>query len=322
MLGHMPSPPPTESDVTRTNEIRPMHGDAPDRLLRGLSADGSIAAKVILADSLVAEALSLRAHAPTAGNALGRSLMGALLIAASTGDDDANRPESVQLQLRGNGPLGALTAIADSAGRARGTVRHPEVDLTLADGTPDVARAVGLGALHVVRHKEGWKAPYTGSVPLVSGEIASDLTLYLLESEQKPSAVGLGVRFSSGMREVGAAGFLVEALPGAPDEALRQVEANVAAMGGLAERLEERIDGHLLMDALLDGLGSGARHESEPVFFCPCTRTRALRGVMLLERSELREIVEAQGTQEVCCEFCGRSYEITGDEIRGLLEPS
>jgi molecular chaperone Hsp33 len=304
------------------HEVLPRATARPDELVRTISESGTIAVKAILASELVAEALSLREYAPTSGNALGRAMMGALLIAVGSAADDADdaNVESVQVQFRGDGPIGSLTAIADSRARVRGTVQRPLTEVTRADGSPNVARAVGLGTLNVVRHRPRWRSPYTGSVPLVSGEIAGDLTLYLTESEQTPSAMGLGVALGPRGRDVGACGFLVQALPGASDEELAQVEANVAGLPGLATLLEGPIDANALIDRLLVGLGSRARHRMDPRFHCPCTRERALRTLSLLEPGELRELVESGAGQEIVCEFCGRAYQIEGREIRPLLE--
>ncbi len=293
----------------------------PDVLVRTISQSGTIAVKTIIASELVAEALSLREYAPTAANALGRAMMGALLVAVGSAADDADdaNVESVQVQFRGDGPLGSLTAIADSRARVRGTIQRPLTDLVRADGSPNVARAVGLGTLNVVRHRPRWRSPYTGTVPLVSGEIAGDLTLYLTESEQTPSAMGLGVALGPHGLDVGACGFLVQALPGASDEDLAQVEANVAGLPGLAALLEGEVDANDLVDRLLVGLGARERHRMDPRFHCPCTRERALRTLSLLELDELQELVASGSRQEILCEFCGLAYQIEGDEMRPLI---
>lgn len=301
--------------------IAPRAGTGEDRLVRTISDDGTIAVKTVVASALVAEALGRRPHAPTAGGALGRAMMGALLIAVGSAPDDADdaNVESVQLQFRGDGPLGSLTAIADSRARVRGTVQHPEVALVNGDDTPDIARAVGLGPLNVVRHRPRWRSPYTGTVPLVSGEVAGDLTLYLTESEQTPSAMGLGVAFGEGMHEVGACGFLVQALPGASDDDLAAVEASVAGLPGLASLLEEPLDPHDLARRLMTGLGTRAHHEMHPVFHCPCSPDRALRTLSLLDRDELDDLVWRDASQEVVCDFCGQAYQVTAREIEALL---
>jgi molecular chaperone Hsp33 len=319
---------PISTSEERPHQIRARDSARPDTLVRTISSSGSISVKAIIASDLVAEALSLRAFAPTAGNALGRAMMGALLIAVGSAADDADEAniESVQLQFRGDGPLGSLTAIADSRARVRGTVQHPEIELSNRDGTPDIARAVGLGPLNVVRHRPRWRTPYTGTVPLVSGEIAGDLTLYLTESEQTPSAMGLAVAFGPQMNDVAACGFLVQALPDADDEDLSQVEDNIAALSsegsGLAGLLEGPIDADGIIDRLLLGLDSRDRTPMHPEFHCPCTRNRALRTLSLLERAELTELVTQERSQEIVCDFCGRDYQIGPDEISGLIETS
>jgi molecular chaperone Hsp33 len=295
---------------------------SPDHLVRTISESGSLAVKAILASGIVAEALSLRPHAPTAGNALGRAMMGALLIAVGSAADDADEAniESVQLQLRGNGPLGGVTAIADSRARVRGTVQHPETELVRPNGQPDIAAAVGLGPLNVVRHRPRWRSPYTGTVPLVSGEIAGDLTLYLTESEQTPSAMGLGVAFGPGMEDAAACGFLVQVMPDATDDDIARMEENVAGLPSLSSLLEAPIDADELIDRLLLGLGSRERHTMTPQFHCPCTRDRALRTLSLLDREEIEELIEKSQSQEIVCDFCGRAYEITPPEMAPLLE--
>lgn len=308
---------PTDS----ASELRPRASTGPDMLVRTISDSGTIAVKTLVASELVCEALTLRPHAPTAANALGRAMMGALLIAVGSAADDADEAnvESVQVQFRGDGPLGSLTAIADSRARVRGTVGRPATDCLHEDGRPNVARAVGLGTLNVVRHRPRWRSPYTGSVPLVSGEIARDLTLYLTESEQTPSAMGLGVAFGPQLVDVAACGFLVQALPDATEEDLAQIEENVAAMPRLGTLLEQPMDADALADRLLLGLGGRARHRMQPRFFCPCTRERALRTLSLLDREELEELVRLGASQEIVCEFCGRAYHIAGEELRPML---
>ena len=301
--------------------IAPRSTALPDELVRTISQSGGVAVKAIIASELVSEALSLRPFAPTAGNALGRALMGALLIAVGSAADDADEAnvESVQLQFRGDGPLGSLTAIADSSAKVRGTVQHPEVEHRHEDGSPNIAGAIGLGPLNVVRHRARWRTPYTGTVPLVSGEVAGDLTLYLTESEQTPSAMGLGVAFGPQMVDVGACGFLVQALPDASDDELARVEENVSAMPGLATLLDQSTDANQIIDRILLGLGSRDRHVMNPRFHCPCTRDRALRTLSLLEESELKEMIRTKESQEIVCEFCGRAYQIESSEMGPLL---
>ncbi len=325
------------------------HTPRPARLVRTLSEAGGISARALMGSNLIADAMSLRPLAPTAANALGRALMGAVLIAVAPGGESdhgnsaeeggresvgegvegvgeggeearaQDEGESVQLQLRGDGPMGSVLAISDARGRVRGTVAQPATDLSLADGSPDVARAIGLGTLTVVRHRPGWREPYTGIVPLTSGEIAQDITLYLSESEQTPSAMGLGVAMANDETAVVAAGFLLQRLPGASEAEIAQAETNVRNMPSLSDLALSGTDGDEILDLLLAGLGSRARTRSEPIFYCPCTRARALATLQMLEPAELEELVNAGQSQEVCCHFCAQAYTLSPEEIASLL---
>ena len=207
----------------------------------------------------------------------------------------------------------------DAQGRVRGTVGNPASDLRLASGQPDVARAIGLGTLSVIRHRPGVGQPYSGTVPLASGEIAGDLTLYLAESEQTPSAMGLGVSIAPGGTLVKAAGFLVQQLPDADPDEVALIERNVRAVPPLSRLVQAGVGADDLLDMLFDGVGSRERHSEAPIFHCPCTRQRAHRSLQLLGREELREMVRDEVEQEVKCEFCGRAYEFGPDEIGSVL---
>lgn len=290
-----------------------------DELVQTISADGSISVRTVVARNVVAEAAERRPLAPTALSALGRVLVGAVLLGTGPVSKNKRDIETVQLQFRGNGPLGMMVAICDSSGHVRGTVSNPAVDLPLRDGKPDVAKAIGLGTLSVVRNRPSWREPYSGTVPLVSGEIARDITLYLTESEQTPSAVGLGVAVGTEGRVEAAGGFLVQRLPGAEEASVARMEKNVLALPSTTALLQNGVRADGLIDLLLAGLGTGDRHRSTPLFHCPCSRERALRTLVLLGRNEMREIIESGHAQEVCCEFCGRRYDLEPDEIGPLV---
>jgi len=292
----------------------PTPAGSADVLVRTLSADGSVAVRALVATELVAEAVARHATAPTASAALGRTLMGALLLAAGQKDE-----ETVQLQLRGDGPLRAITAIANAEGEVRGYVGDRLADPPPRDGKLDVGGAIGHGTLAVVRFHPSWREPYTGIVPLASGEIAEDLARYLSESEQKPAAIGLGVFVGPGTAIQAAGGFLVQALPGAEDEVLERIEGNVRALPPPTRLLRDGLDADAIVDRLLEGLGSRERHRSRPRFHCRCTRERVRQAVTLLGRAELREIAERGEPLEVRCEFCGERYELASDEVGALL---
>ncbi len=283
-------------------------------MLRTVSGDGGIALRVMVGTAMVAEAAQRHGTSPTASAALGRALMGATLLAAS-----AKHEESVQLQFRGDGPLGTLVATADAGGRARGYVTHPAAHPPPVDGRLDIASAVGRGVLAVVRERAGGGQPYSGLVPLESGTVAQDLAHYLVESEQSHSAVALGVFLGKeGIQAAG--GFLVQVLPGAQDEDVEQAEENVRGFPGPGEMVREGFDADQIADRLMAGLGSRARHYSTPVFHCGCNRQRVLRAITALGLEDLCEAREHGETLEVRCRFCAENYAVEPSELTPLIE--
>lgn len=299
-----PSSAGTESD----------HAPADDELLRCLTSDRQISIKTIVATGVLREATARRALAPTATDALGRALMGSLLLAVGAKDE-----ARVQLQFRGDGPLRSLVCISEADGRVRGTVSGTDADPPPRADGPDVSAALGRGTLTVMRSHPRWKAPQHGTVPITNGEIATDLARYLRDSEQIPAAVGLGVSLAPDGRVDAAGGFLVQALPGADEAALARVEAQVRAIASPARIVRAGGTAGELMDHLCFGSGGGERHRSAPRFWCPCSRARALRSLSLLTHDELHELAEGDETQGVDCQFCGRSYQLQPHEVARLL---
>ncbi len=285
-----------------------------DELLSAVSADGAVNVRVLVASELVREAARRHGTAPTASAALGRSLMGAALLAS--GKDSA---ETVQLQFRGDGVLGPVTAIADGSGCVRGYVHDPSAHPPPRDGKLDVGRAVGQGVLAVVRYHPSWREPYSGVVPLVSGEIAEDIAHYLEASEQTAAALALGVFVAAPGDVAVAGGYLVEALPGAHEHSLAHLARTVRSLPSPTELLRQGLGARELLERLFDGLGRGELHRSQPRFFCACSRDRILRAVVLLGREEARVIAHGDEELEVRCEFCATSYRLAPDELGALL---
>jgi molecular chaperone Hsp33 len=281
-----------------------------DALARTFAVDGSVSVRVLAATELVREAAERHGASPTGAVALGRALMGALLL-ATEGQDG----ERVQLHIRGDGPLGALLVTADAAGSARGYARNPGTNAPLHGAELGLREAIGLGELTVERNHPSWKRPYAGIVPLVSGEIAQDLARYLLESEQKPSAVALGVYLEPGGQVAAAGGYLVQKLPGADAGVIADFEARVEQTLHPSELLHAGSDVDEILEQLL---GDVPRHRVDhitPRFHCPCTMDRVLRAALLIGREEIREIIERDEELEVRCEFCSEVYRLPANEL-------
>ena len=285
-----------------------------DLLLRALSDDGTLGVRAISAVGLAREAAARQGASALAGAALGRALLGSVLLGAGGKDG-----ETIELRLRGDGPLHSVLALADSEGRARGTIGNPRAELPLRDGRLDLERGIGAGELAVTRLRPGLLRPYTGVVPIVSGGIAKDLAFYLTESEQTPSAVGLGVLHADDGRIDAACGFVVQALPGAADGSLARADRNVGALGRPAELLRSGVGLRGLVERLLEGLGVRLLDERVPVFHCGCDAERALRATALLGREDLDQAIAEGGPLDVRCDFCGDRYPVDPAEALALL---
>ena len=285
----------------------------PDRLVRAMSRDGGIAVRAIVGTGLVAEAARRHDASPTATAALGRTLLGALLLAAG-----GKGGETVQIQFRGDGPLRGVVALADDAGHARGYAVRPHAHPPRVNGELDVHSAVGAGVLTVVRQRPG-QPPYTGVVQIVYGTIARDLTHYLAESEQSRTAVALGVQEGDAGGIAAAAGYLVHALPGASDEEIRRAEQNALATAHPSESVAAGWSARDLAERLLDGLGVREPVETEVGFRCSCDADRVAAAVRLLGKEEIARAAHRGELLEVRCEFCAETYTLAPDALRALF---
>jgi molecular chaperone Hsp33 len=286
-----------------------------DELVRAISTAGGVRAVAMVATGLVREAAERHATSPTATTALGRALMGGVLIAVGNQEG-----ETLQFQFRGDGPLGPLTVIADASGGVRGFAARPQAAVPARSGRVDVAAAVGRGKLSVVRSHPSWRQPYTGIVELTSGEIADELARYLALSEQRRSAVALGLLLDTEGRCEAAGGWLVEALPGAEEEEIAQLEANTLALAHPSESVRDGAGADALLERLLAGLGSRGRERATPRFACRCSRERAIHAAGLLGREEALELAAQEAGLEVRCEFCGERYALRADDLASCGE--
>ena len=287
-----------------------------DHLDRVLSADGTIRGLATVTTDLVEEARRRHGTLPTATAALGRALTASLLLGGllETG-------ERLSLEVSGDGPLGCLLAEATDGG-VRGFVSRPKTDLPPRHGKLDVGGAVGRGVLCVNRVPATPGPPYRSIVPLVSGEIGVDVARYLVDSEQTPSVVGVGV-FVEPDGAVGAAGgYLIQAMPGASDDAISRLEANVAAAPTPSELVREGLDASAILGRLMHGLEPRDLERQPVAYRCRCSQRRALGACVAMGREELQRVLESDRQAEVVCEFCGARYEIGEDAIRDILDGS
>eukprot|EP00468_Gymnochlora_sp_CCMP2014_P008581 CAMPEP_0167749186 /NCGR_PEP_ID=MMETSP0110_2-20121227/5259_1 /TAXON_ID=629695 /ORGANISM="Gymnochlora sp., Strain CCMP2014" /LENGTH=285 /DNA_ID=CAMNT_0007634295 /DNA_START=355 /DNA_END=1212 /DNA_ORIENTATION=+ len=262
----------------------------------------------------------------TATVALGRAMTGALLMAAFKAEGDA-----VQLKFSGRGPHGEIMVIADREGNVKGKIRNPEVELPpKADGTPDIASAIGKGALEVVRSNTNpympLYKPYTGVVPITSGEVAEDIAYYLAASEQSSSAIGLGVVLDTDGSVKKAGGWHIQVLPMASEETLSGLEGNIQNLGSTTALLADGASTLQISQLLLLGLAE----VEVPTFtlepkYGPCETTdleeRMKRAIAALGKDDAVKLLdENDGMIEIRCDFCAHTKQFGREEVEKMLE--
>ena len=287
-----------------------------DQLIRAISQDGLIKVSAVSTRDLTERARQIHKTLPVATAALGRLLAGASMMGSALKEEAA----SLTLQIKGGGPLGTLLAVSDHEGNVRGTVENPAVDIPLReDGKLDVGTAVGnQGTLTVIRDLR-MKEPYVGSVGLLWGEIAEDIALYFVESEQIPTACGLGVLVDRDQSVLSAGGYLVQLLPGAGEETAERLEASLRAAGPVTELLKADPDPEALLRAALPGLALEVLEKRPIAYRCDCSRARMERALISLGREELRSMIDEQGSAELTCRFCDNVQRFSREELEALL---
>ncbi len=281
------------------------------RLDIGLAGEGTFRWVAVEMSLALEEARRRLDLSPLASVALGRALVGAVLLQRLS----FKVPARLILEVEGDGPLGSVRAEVERSGRVRGTVSSPRVES--GSETFRIADAFGTGSLIVTRENAGKR--YTSRVNLVSGELGDDLTHYLEQSEQIRSAVLLGVLpLPTGIGAAG--GLIVEALPGTDDEALFQLETNIRSLEGVSTHLKEGGVARLLT-ATFDGFAIETLEHQELEYHCRCDRSRLLGYLRELGREDLNDLAEDDGSCEAVCSFCGNRYLYTGDELLGAQAP-
>ncbi len=285
-----------------------------DYMVRAFAADGQIRAFAVTARTVVEDARKAHNTFPVATAALGRTMCGALMM----GDMLKSEQDLVTLRIDGDGPLGGVIVTADNAGNVKGYVKNTDV---IVPPRPDrhlnVGAAIGKGTLTVIRDM-GLKEPYVGQVALHSGEVADDLTYYYAESEQIPSSVGLGVLLSKENTVEQAGGFIVQLMPGAEEGVISGLERNISGLPYVTELLGQGLSPEDMLKTVLYGFDTEISECRDVQFKCNCDRDRVARALMLLGRKELDEIIADGETIEMKCEFCGRGYDFSIEDLKEI----
>lgn len=286
-----------------------------DTLLRALARNAGIQITAAVTTELVERARQIHKTLPVATAALGRTLTATAMMGSQLKVDDG----SITVQFKGNGPLGAIVCVGDSDGYVRGYLQNPACDLPLrADGKLAVGAGVGRGYLMVIKDI-GLKEPVTGTVALVNGEIAEDLTRYFAESEQIPSACALGVLVDTDQSVKCAGGYLVQLMPGIQVADIDRLEANLAKADSMTAMLDHGMTLEEIVQTVLDGFEVEFLQSDTIGYRCACTRDKVTRALISMGREELSQMAGEQEVSEVTCQFCDKVYAFTGDELREIL---
>ena len=287
-----------------------------DYLVRGMTMDGFVKVVAIRSTEMVRRGAQIQGTTPNATAAFGRALTACSMM----GNMQKVENGSMTMQIKGGGPIGGITCVSDPIGNVRGYVLEPKVPLVEKfPGKLDVGATVGTdGTLTVIRDLQ-MKDPYVGSIPLVSGEIGDDVTAYFANSEQIPTACALGVLVDRDMSVKVAGGYLIQLLPGAPDETIDKVEAGIRRAGSVTKMLDAGMTPEDMLGQVLGELGVVFMETTEVTYKCYCSRDRVTAALISLGKKELNEIMEEGKTFPVGCQFCDTVYEFTPEDIQGLL---
>ena len=287
-----------------------------DYLVRGMSMDGFVKVVAIRSTETVREAARIHKTTPNATAAFGRALTAASMMGNMQKVDNG----SMTLQIKGGGPIGSIVCVSDPIGNVRGYVYEPNVPLVEKyPGKLDVGATVGTdGTLTVIRDLQ-MKEPYVGSIPLVSGEIGDDVTAYFAQSEQTPTACALGVLIDRDQSVKVAGGYLLQLLPGAPEETIDALERGIQRAGAVTAMLEQGMTPEDILGQVCGELGVVFMETTEISYKCYCSRERVSGALISLGKKELTEIMEEGKTFPVECQFCDTVYEYTPKDIANLI---
>ena len=287
-----------------------------DYLVRGMSMDGMVKVVAIRSTELVRRGAEIQKTTPNATAAFGRALTAASMM----GNMQKVENGSMTFQIKADGPIGGLVCVSDPIGNVRGYVYEPNVPLIEKHpGKLDVGATVGNGTLTIIRDLQ-MKEPYVGSIELVSGEIADDVTAYFAQSEQTPTACALGVLVDKDQSVKVAGGYLIQLLPGATEQTIETVEAGIRRAGAVTKMLEEGLTPEDMLGQVCGDLGVVFMETTEVSYKCYCSRERVTSALISLGKKELSQIAEENKPFPVECQFCDTVYTFTPEDVKRILK--
>lgn len=287
------------------------------KLVRCISHEGDLVAMAVDSTDIVQRAHEIHNTSKVTSAALGRLLSAASMMGSMLkGKDD-----TITVRIKGDGPAGTVIAVSDSRGNVRGYIGDSRIELELnSKGKLDVAGAVGKDGFLTVIKDLGMKEPYVGQTPLITGEIAEDITAYYATSEQTPTVCALGVLVDSESKSIiKAGGFIIQLLPGAMEDTIEKVEKSISDIPSVTKMMTDGKDPQKILEFVLKEFKIDVLDEYDVEYKCNCTRERVVRALLSAGREALEEMARDDKT-EVCCNFCEKKYIFSSEEIKGLAE--
>ena len=282
-----------------------------DKIVKFLAYDGKVSVICAKTTNMVDDARKTHDLSPLATAALGRTIT----MAAIMGTEMKNTQDKLTLQIKGSGPIGMMVAVANNFPKVKAFVGNPHVDLPLNDiGKLDVGNAVGSeGYINVIKDI-GMKEPYIGVSPLVSGEIAEDFANYFVNSEQRESAIALGVLVDkNGVKSSG--GYLIQLMPGSTEEEISKIEQAVFKAGAISKMLDEELTLTQIAKKI-----TGDENIQTPIYECDCSKEHMKDALATIGKEELKDIIEKEGKAELVCHFCNKKYEFSKEELEQIIK--
>ncbi|NLM34904.1 MAG: Hsp33 family molecular chaperone HslO [Clostridiales bacterium] len=287
-----------------------------DTLIIGTAAEGSVRFIAASTTNLVNEAVKIHGCSATAAAALGRMLTSGAMMATMF----KNEKDVLTLQINGGGPAGSIVVTAYPDGRVKGYISNPHVDLPQnSQGKLDVGGAIGTNGMLTIIKDIGLKEPYVGQIPIVTGEIGDDLTYYFTQSEQTPTAVGVGVLVNNDLSVKVAGGFIIQMMPGASDLVADLVTYRLQEMKSITSQLNNGKDIEAVMKDLFEDMSIKIMQYKEPYFKCDCSREKVEKALISIGKKDLEEIYAEGTTEEIRCNFCNQSYHFNKEDIGRIL---
>ncbi len=285
-------------------------------ITRAMTKCGNARVIIINSKEMVNDAIKYHNLSPTAAAALGRTLSATSMMGVML----KNKTDSITVTFNGDGVCGKVLAVSDYYGNTKGYVQNPQADLPLnSKGKLDVAGAIGAGTLYIVRD-EGTGEPYVGTTPIVSGEVAEDITEYFARSEQIPTVCALGVLIGKDYSCLSAGGYMIQLLPGAEDSFIDKIEQRITEIPPVSTLFSTgKTNAEYLKDILGD-IEFDIFDEADVSYHCDCSRKRVEKALVSLGEKELSEMVNDGKSIDVSCQFCDKVYTFTPEDLKNLLK--